>query len=67
MVTVTVPEVLPPRVLRFAAVKAAASASLTVTVIASVDAVVKAEKLDNESAARVAVTTPAVLSASVLS
>ena len=60
MVTVTVPAVLPPRVLRFAAVTAAASASLTVTVITSVAAVSKDPKSDRDAAARVAVTAPVV-------
>ena len=63
MDTVTVPAVLPPRVLRFAAVTAALSASLTVTVITSVEAVSKDPKSDRDAAARVAVTTPVVLAA----
>ena len=66
LLTVTVPAVLPPRVLRFAAVTGVPPASLTVIVIASVPAVVRAPKFDNESAARVAVTTPVVLAAIAL-
>ena len=62
-VTVTVPAVLPPSVLRFAAVNADASASFTVIVITSVPAVVRDPKLARESAASVAVTTPVVLAA----
>ena len=61
--TVTVPAVLPPRVLKSDAVTASVSPSLTVIVIASVEAVVKAPRLANELAARVAVTTPEVLAA----
>ena len=63
MVTVTVPAVLPPSALRFAAVTPAPVVSFTVTVMTSVPAVVRAPRFDNESAAKVAVTTPVVFAA----
>ena len=59
-VTVTVPAVLPPRALRLAAVTAAASASLTVTVMTSAAPVESEPRLVREFAASVAVTTPVV-------
>ena len=61
MLTVTVAAVLPPRAFRSAAAIAVSSASLTVTVMASVEAVARSARSAREAAPRVAVTTPVVL------
>ena len=63
MLTVTVPAVLPPRSLRSVASTAAELALLTVTVMTSVDAVLRLPKSESDAASSVAVTTPVVLAA----